>query len=527
MILRFLSILILVIIYPVSKAQPQPVDFPIELESRTISGLPSLHSFSWAQLDGKWLIMSGRTNGLHGFQPPLAFPTANQNQNILLVNPSNSSVTSVGVSTLPIAIAEQISSSNLEFHQDGNRLVLIGGYGFSTSENVYKTFPSLISIDLAGLIQAIEANQPISPYFTQISDERMAVCGGYLGHIGNTYYLTFGHRFDGRYNPFNGGSYTQTYTDEIRFFTLSGEGNSLSIADYDAWWDQAHFHRRDFNLVPQINQNGSLGFTAFTGVFQRDVNLPHRTSVHFSPTDYTVDSTFHQLLNQYHTAYLPIHSANDSTMQTLFFGGIGEYYVNTNGQLVHDTLVPFTKTISMVTNSPTGLSEGWLPVQMPQFAGASAAFIPDLSAPFDINLILQRDQLPSGRIHVGTIVGGIVSDSPNTFMQSSGTTQASNQLIDVYINTDILKIHAQKSKHLPVIFQNLEGLQINIDAPASASYNIQLLDLEGRVVLNKTYRTEQGSIRIPKNQIRSNTGILICRVVGNGIIHTQKIVYQQ
>lgn len=527
MILRFLLLIALFFIYPVSKAQPQPVDFPVELETRTISGLPALHSYCWAQLNGKWLIMSGRTNGLHGFQPPLAFPTANQNQNIYLVNPATSSVLSVGLSSLPAAISEQISSSNLQFHQTGNRLVLIGGYGFSTTANAYKTFPSLISIDLAGLIQAIESNQPISPYFSQIQDERMAVCGGYLGYLNNMYYLTYGHRFDGRYNPFNGGSYTQTYTDEIRFFTLTGEGNNLSIADYDAWWDQDHFHRRDYNLVPHIYPDGSTGFTAFTGVFQRDINLPHRSSVHFSPTEYTVDSTFTQLLNQYHTAFLPIHSANDSTMQTLFFGGIGEYYVNASGQLVHDTLVPFTKTISMVTNAPNGISEGWLPVQMPQFAGASASFIPDMTAPFDASLILQRDQLGTGRVHVGTIFGGIVSDSPNTFMQATGTTQASNQLIDVYINTDVLKLHAQQSKKLPVIFQSQDGLQINVEAPASASFNVQLLQVDGKLIHNKTYRAEDGSIRIPKNQIRNQAGILICRVVGNGTIHTQKIVYQQ
>jgi len=523
---RFLLLLSLIISFPSTKAQPQPVDFPVELESGTITGFPAMHSFCWAQSQGKWLIMSGRTNGLHGFQPPSAFPTANQNQNIYVVNPVNGSVSSVSVSSLPVGISEQISSSNLEFHQDVDRLVLIGGYGFSASSNVYKTFPSLISIDVPGLIQAIETNQPIASFFTQIIDARMAVTGGYLGHIGTTYFLTYGQRFDGRYNPFNGGSYTQTYTDEIRFFTLTGSGSNLAIADYDAWWDQEHFHRRDYNLVPHIFPNGIMGFTAFTGVFQRNVNLPHRSSVHFTSTEYVVDSTFQQLLNQYHTAYLPMHSAQDSTMQTLFFGGIGEYYIHTNGQLVHDTLVPFTKTISMVTNAPNGISEGWLPVQMSQFAGASAAFIPDLTAPYDVNLILQMDLLPAGRVHVGAIVGGIVSDSPNTFMQSSGTTQASNQIIDVYINTDVLKSHAAKSKALPRIYSDYSGVQVIVDAPTGTTFNIQLLDVQGRLVFEQTSKNEFGKFSIPNSAINSYDGILICRVTGNGLIHSQKLVIQ-
>jgi hypothetical protein len=527
MTIRFILLLSFIILVLNTQAQPQPVDFPVELESRTITGFPAMHSFCWAQSEGKWLIMSGRTNGLHGFQPPVAFPTANQNQNIYVVNPVSGSVLSVGLSSLPTSIAEQISSSNLEFHQDQNRLVLIGGYGFSSSSNVYKTFPSLISIDVPGLIQAIESNQAITPYFTQILDERMAVTGGYLGHMGTTYFLTYGHRFDGRYNPFNGGSYTQTYTDEIRFFTLTGSGNSLAIADYDAWWDQEHFHRRDYNLVPQVYPNGSLGFTAFTGVFQRNVNLPHRSSVHFTSTEYTVDSTFQQLLNQYHTAYLPMHSAQDSTMQTLFFGGIGEYYINSNGQLIHDTLVPFTKTISMVTNAPNGISEGWLPVQMSQYAGASSSFIPDLTAPYDVNLILQMDQLPVGRVHVGAIVGGIVSDSPNTFMQATGTTQASNQIIDVYINTDVLKAHAAKSKVLPRIYLDYSGIQISVDAPIGQTFNIQLLDVQGRLVFEQTSKNESGKFSIPHSAINSSNGIFICRVTGNGVIHSQKLVVQQ
>jgi hypothetical protein len=53
-----------------SKAQT-PDDFPYEVELRpvTIPGLPGLHSFAFGQHNGRWLIVGGRTDGLHPRQP--------------------------------------------------------------------------------------------------------------------------------------------------------------------------------------------------------------------------------------------------------------------------------------------------------------------------------------------------------------------------------------------------------------------------------------------------------------------------
>jgi hypothetical protein len=166
--------------------------------------MPPLHSYSWAKWEGKWLIFGGRTNGLHGFQPPFAFPTANQNGMIYVIDPDSNLLWSTSASVLPVAIREQIISSNQQFTQDNNYLYITGGYGFASVPNSLITFPYLTRIDVNGLMQSIVQQQSLLPYFSQVYDERMAVTGGHMVIVDSLLNLVMGHRFDGRYNPHNG-----------------------------------------------------------------------------------------------------------------------------------------------------------------------------------------------------------------------------------------------------------------------------------------------------------------------------------
>jgi hypothetical protein len=61
----------------------EAVPFDVQLNPvMAAKKLPKLQSFAWA-LDGssgRWLLVGGRTGGLHGFQPNDSFPTAQQNR---------------------------------------------------------------------------------------------------------------------------------------------------------------------------------------------------------------------------------------------------------------------------------------------------------------------------------------------------------------------------------------------------------------------------------------------------------------
>ena len=50
--------------------------YDVVLTPITITNLPGLHSYAFAQHNGKWLIIGGRKDGIHARQPFNAFPKA-------------------------------------------------------------------------------------------------------------------------------------------------------------------------------------------------------------------------------------------------------------------------------------------------------------------------------------------------------------------------------------------------------------------------------------------------------------------
>jgi hypothetical protein len=98
--------------------------------------LPTLHSFAKAQWDGKWLLLGGRTNGLHGFtHSGLAnFPPAFQNREIWVIDPVQRQAwhrsLEDSASGLTREQIDSLSVTNNQFYQTGEQLYLSGGYGF-------------------------------------------------------------------------------------------------------------------------------------------------------------------------------------------------------------------------------------------------------------------------------------------------------------------------------------------------------------------------------------------------------------
>ena len=53
--------------------------FTVQIEPVITTPLPALHSFAFAQSGNKWLIIGGRTNGLHGLNSSSGFPPEYKN----------------------------------------------------------------------------------------------------------------------------------------------------------------------------------------------------------------------------------------------------------------------------------------------------------------------------------------------------------------------------------------------------------------------------------------------------------------
>ena len=412
----------------------QTAPFNIHIESMNISGLGGLQAYAFGQHNGKWLVVGGRLDGLHRRQPFAAFDIAGNNNQIIVIDPVSQQKWTAPITSLSVALQEQLSSTNMEFHQEGNYLYIIGGYGYNTSAAARKTFDNLTAIDLPSVINAVIGGTAITSYFRQISDAQFAVTGGHLKKINNTFYLIGGNKFDGNYNPMGNPTYTQVYTDAIRKFNLTDNGTTITINHLSTITDATNLHRRDYNAVPQILPNGTEGITAFSGVFQPTVDLPFLNCVNIDSTTYIVNNTFQQYYNHYHCAVLPLYSATNNEMHNVFFGGIAQYY-DSLGVLVQDNNVPFVKTIARVTRNSIGtMAEYKLPVEMPSLLGAGAEFIPIQSVPQFSNEVLKLDDFTADSTLVGYIYGGISSTAANIFFTNTGTqSSASSQIFKVYV----------------------------------------------------------------------------------------------
>jgi hypothetical protein len=128
-------------------------------------------------------------------------------------------------------------------------------------------------------------------------------------------------------------------------------------------------------------------------VFQYAEDIPWLNTVDVDANGYTVVPDFEQLLNQYHTAHLPAYSSAANTMHTVFFGGIGRYYFDGNGQLWDDVNVPFVNTISRVTRSGSGAMEETAIGHMPALLGSSAEFIRSADVATSFDDVIDLDQL--------------------------------------------------------------------------------------------------------------------------------------
>lgn len=411
-------------------------DFNIQIDTFTIPELPGLHSFAYARHEGKWLLLGGRKDGMHlKFN---SFPGSGANGNVIVTDPATMQVWQIPLTELPDTLQEQLRSTNMEFFQDGNTLFFIGGYGRSETAQNHITYPYLTTIDVSGLMNAVMEGSALIPHFHQIRDTFFAVTGGQAQMLHDTVFLVGGHRFEGAYSANSGENQLQFYTNAIRKFTLSNNSNGWQVTHKSIILDELHLHRRDYNLAPQILQQGELGLVAFSGVFQPgSVALPFQNIVEISHAGHQSVNGFSQFLANYHCAKFPIYSAVENNMHTVFFGGMSQYWVNENDSLLRDNRIPFVRTISRVSRLADGTYEEVpFDAQLPFFTGTSAEFILADGVPTLENGIVDLDALPAGSNLIGYIVGGIVTPETqrNPFIFNNlGITYANQHLLRVFL----------------------------------------------------------------------------------------------
>ena len=481
----------------------QTAAFTIAIEEEPFPGFPALQSFVEGRHDGKWVLIGGRTDGLHQRQPFAAFDPDFKNTTIYVVDIATKHIWSKPLTGLPANLIEQLASTNMESVQRDDVLYIAGGYGYSPSLDEFITYPYLTAVDLPGLVNAVINGGNIAPHFRYLTDNRVRVTGGYLGLLNNDFYLVGGQNFEGSYNPMgpnHGPGFFQEYTNAIKKFRVNDDGSTLTIINYEETVDTANLHRRDYNLVPQIFPDGSEGFTAFSGVFQYDADLPWLNTVDVLPGSYTVNNGFNQYLNQYHTAHANLYSAVLNEMHTAFLGGISRYFLNAAGVLVDDPDVPFVKTISLVTRSGDGSMQEFKLGEMPGLLGSSAEFMPAENLPMLPNGVINLDGLANEQL-IGYIAGGIESTLPNVlFLNGDDLSAASGRVFKVILKkqaTDVAEIGGKQYFGLKLFPNPGSGkVTVNFSVPVNDVVYLTFTDTTGKVLKHEKRTVEFGEYEL-------------------------------
>jgi hypothetical protein len=515
---------ILLLAAPGIRAQFGPLPpFTLEMEPVIAPGLPGYHSFAFARQGSKWLIVGGRTNGLHGMSSNDGFDPMYSNNEVVVIDTNGWQWYGRSLSTLPYAVADPLRSTNTQFFADTAYLYIFGGYGRDSVLNRFVTFPVVTAIRIDSMISAVISAQNIAPYIRQVTDTNFRVCGGEMGSIGNVHYLAFGHDFEGRYTDPPTPLFTQVYTHALKKFSISDNGSAFSIVNYSEQTDTNNFHRRDFNFVPEIMPNGNEALGVYAGVFRKDVNWPWKEPIRITASGVTV-GTYQQQMNHYTCATLPIYDSISQKMYTTFFGGLSlNDYDPQSNTVTQDSLVPFISDITTFRKDPNGtMEETVLPLQMPGLLGTNALFVPRADLPFYANGVIRFRDLPAARTLAGYIFGGIRASGTNLM-----PTTANDTVYRVYITPSFMPGFAEQEGIsglgvYPNPFTRTARLQFFLTCGAEA--DLEVYDLTGREVWALTAQHCHAGNNSIGLDPALDPGMYLLRIVSQGYSRTIKII---
>lgn len=481
--MRFLVVALALLVAPAAAQSVLPPDglpFTVELVEREYGALPALHSFASAEHDGLRLLVTGRTDGLHGFgEDP--FPNAYATTRFWVIDPATGEAWNAPMDELPEALRESLRVTNAQYAQRGETLYVVGGYGHHTPSGTMITFPTLTAFDVPGLIEAVRLGTPLAPHVRQVEDDRLRITGGEMRRLGDRFYLFGGNRFDGEYSG-PGSEFFQAYTHAVVAFGISNE--PLALTDYEVLFEhETHLRRRDLTVAPIVEPDGRLGFGMYAGVFQQHIDWPHRSPIYILDDDegrsMELDGAFEQTFAHYTAPALALFDAASGDRFTTLFGGMSLFFVNDAGQVQMDGLVPFTREVVTVARTADGTTTEHLLDPMPGRLGTNMAFFRNPALPWTAHGALPLGAL-DGRTHVGWLFGGLEANAPNPGrLPHTGSSWATRRLFELHVAP-----RGSSAEAPPATTLALEGPYPN---PTAASATVALVLDRAEVVRVSVY----------------------------------------
>lgn len=424
------------------------VPFSIEIQQASFSLPSGLQSFVVGTNGGKWLLLAGRINGLHGFDAANNnFPADTQNTTVFVVDPNAQTVATRSLtnqeSGLTQAQIDVLSVTGPQSFQSGNTLYMTGGYGVDTATSNFTTKAALSAIDVPGLIHWVSNptnGETAAQYIRQIFDPMFQVTGGVMVEAApQRALLVLGQNFSGT-NVFVSG----TYSDQVRRFRIVDQGTNLSAVAHRTRSQVAppNLRRANMNVVPII-ANGRPRFVSFSGAFTENFGI-WTIPVEIRPNGFSDmrrparGTFFKQGMNNWACPTLALYSAKEGNSYTVLMGGISFGFFQ-SGTFQTDPELPFINQVTTIKRDRRGqfsqyLMHGEYPVILstgsnpgnPLLFGADATLIPADGLPRYSNGVLKYDKLGNSPVIVGYIVGGIQSTLPNT---NTGSDSAASPYI--------------------------------------------------------------------------------------------------
>jgi hypothetical protein len=443
--------------FTIEASEDVSADFP---------GAPRLQSFSFAQWDGRWVFIGGRTAGYHAAGGATAeFLQKDANRDVWVVDTKVQPPKTyhIPLSTLPdslAAVRNQWGATAQLYTQDGPALYIAGGYG-QQQDGKWTTFPILSRVDLPRLIDGV-IHGTISADAIQFTTSPLvrSTGGGLIKLSDESFYLVMGHVFEGNYTVFEGqneknsSAASQEYLNEIRKLQISSSEKGLQVKLVETFRDEDQFHRRDLNVAHTLSPQG-LGLAAYGGVFTSE-QLNYSKPIYIAQQGKPIlDHTTDQHLNAYTCATLLMYDASSASMYTTFFGSIGRYQwdamksafienvkTGEKADAVYYDGLQWSDQISTLVRHGSATDEFAQANTLPGYVGADAVFIanPSLPKAAPDTDILDITKL-QGRTFVGYIYGGIKASpyqfpytkNARPYTSGSAPTVVSNSILKVYV----------------------------------------------------------------------------------------------
>lgn len=464
-----------------------------------------LHSFAYGLTNDTLVIIGGRYDGIH--EKESGFERNKVNDSIYIINIRNLNIESYPLPFINEDSYDALTAANTLFAQNQNYLYIMGGYGESITGG-YKTFPSLIRLELHNLITNIKQGS-LNKSLVHKIDSNYALTGGQMVFLDSLLYIVGGHKFSGKYHH-NSGLVNQRYSDRASIYEVQNFASDFKLKKHKEIIDEFNFHRRDYNLGHIIDENSKLKLMIYSGVFLENEARPYFNIASLDYTGYQDINQFEQRFANYQCAKLALYNSKFKSMSEVFFGGMSEYYRDSTGSIGRDPFIPFVNHISSVSrDSNSNYNEYLFKDTLFSKLGTNAEFILNPDVKLVSENIIDYQQLTNDTNYLGFIIGGLWN--PNTernpwYRDKANTTLSNPYIIKTYIIPNSLSSSNLISIKNPFSFKLIHNriknyIHVSVTGDGIDQINYYCIDINGHIVL-------QDKISNSANEFQINTSKL-------------------